>query len=60
MPRSFVVTKSFVVTLATLSIAATGFAGSAQANRWTCAMTLSKGGCPMFVHIPAPPKPRGK
>ncbi len=53
--------KSLVVTLALASIAATGFAGSAQAKRWNCAMTVTKGGCPMLIYQPdqQPPKPQG-
>lgn len=49
--------KSLVVTLALLSVAATISAEAAQAKRWTCAMTVTKGGCPMPVYLPEPPKP---
>lgn len=52
--------KSLVVTLALLSIAATGFAASAQAERRTCAMTITKGGCAMPVYLPEPPNSRGE
>lgn len=52
--------KSLVITLASLSIAATALAELAQANRRTCAMPITKGGCPMLVYLPEPPRPRGK
>jgi hypothetical protein len=53
--------KSLVVTLALASTAVTGFAGLAQANRWDCAMTVTKGGCPVLIYQPdqQPPKPQG-
>ena len=50
--------KSLVVTLALLSIAAASSAEAAQLKRWTCGMTITKGGCPMPVYLPEPPKPQ--
>lgn len=56
--------KSLVVTFALASIAVTGFAGLAQAYRWSCPMPITKGGCPVVVLAPQPgpqlPKPQGK
>jgi hypothetical protein len=53
--------KSLVVTLALASIAATSFAGSAQAYRWNCAVPITRGGCSVLVYQPdqQPPKPQG-
>ena len=33
-------------------------AEAAQLKRWTCGMTITKGGCPMPVYLPEPPKPQ--
>jgi hypothetical protein len=46
--------KSLIVTLALASVAATGFAGLAQAQRWSCPMPITKGGCPVVVSHPVP------
>jgi len=55
--------KSLIVTLALASMAVSGFAGLAQAQYGgkQCAMTITKGGCPILVPAPGPqlPKPQG-
>jgi hypothetical protein len=47
--------KSLVVTLALLSVAAVSSVEAAQPKRWTCAMTITKGGCPLPVYLPEQP-----
>ncbi len=51
--------KSLVAALALTSLALTAFGGTAQANGWTCAMPIMKGGCSVLVYQPdqSPPKP---
>jgi hypothetical protein len=53
--------KSLIVTLALASVAATGFAGLAQAQRWSCPFPITKGGCPVVISRPGPksPQPNG-
>ena len=64
LPRNSGVTtmfKSVIAALALASLAVTGFGGTAQANGWTCAMPITKGGCSLLVHQPdqQPSKPQG-
>lgn len=51
--------KSLALIVASVSIATAVIAEPAQAKGWTCAMTITKGGCPMPVYLPEPPKPLG-
>lgn len=37
-------------------VAVTGFAGSAEAGRWSCLTTITKGGCSVLVYLPDNPK----
>ena len=56
--------KSLIAALALASVALAGFAGLAQAQYKPrqCAMTITKGGCPILIPAPGPqlPKPAGK
>ena len=51
--------KSLVAASALALLAVTGFGGTAQANGWTCAMPIMKGGCSVLVYQPdqSPPTP---
>lgn len=46
--------KSLVVTLFVSSMAIGSFAVMAQAQRWSCPMPMTKGGCPVVVSHPGP------
>jgi hypothetical protein len=61
LPRNAGVTTmatSLIAALALASVAATGFAGQAQAHRWDCAMPITKGGCSVLILKPEPQLPR--
>ena len=44
--------KSVFAALALGALAVPGFGGTAQASDWTCAMPITKGGCPVLVYQP--------
>jgi hypothetical protein len=54
--------KSLIAACALAAVAAMGFAGLAQADRWDCQMRMTKGACPIVISQPSLPvaKPSGK
>lgn len=50
--------RFLIPTLIVASVAITGSASSAEAGRWSCLTTVSKGGCGVVVYLPDNPKPK--
>jgi hypothetical protein len=52
--------KSLIAALALASVPIVGFSGLAQAHYGPrqCAMTITKGGCPIWIPAPDPQRPK--
>ena len=50
--------KFIIPALFLASAVITGFAGSAQAARWHCLTTITRGGCSVVVYLPDNPSPK--
>ena len=50
--------KSLVAASALALLAVTSFGGTAQANGWSCAGPIMKGGCATLIYLPDQPPPK--
>ena len=50
--------KFIIPALFLASAVITGFAASAQAARWHCLTTITRGGCSVVVYLPDNPSPK--
>lgn len=52
--------NSLITALVLAGIAVSASAGLAQAKQWSCAMTITRGGCPVVIYLPDPPKTKSQ